>query len=72
MTQMLEQAFAEVSKWPENEQDAFAALIFEELASERRWEQLFTSSHDLLAALAQEALAEHRAGHTQPLDVDTL
>ena len=72
MTQMLEQAFAEVAKLPEGEQDAFATWIFEELASEQRWAQSFASSHDLLTELAEEALAEHRAGRTQPLDVDQL
>jgi hypothetical protein len=39
-----------------------------ELASERRWEELFAGSHDLLADLAEQALAEHRAGQTEKLD----
>lgn len=72
MTQLLEQAFAEVAKLPDAEQDAFAAWIVEELASERQWLQSFAQSQDVLAHLAAEALAEHRAGHTQPLDVDQL
>lgn len=70
MTRMLEQAFAEVAKLPEAEQDAFASWIVEELASERRWSQSFAQSQDALAHLAEEALAEHRAGRTQPLDTD--
>ena len=44
----------------------------EELASERRWEELFSGSHDLLAELADHALAEHRAGRTEKLDPDKL
>ncbi len=72
MTHMLEEAFAEVAKLPEPEQDAFATWIFEELASEQRWSQSFAKSQDLLARLAEEALAEHREGRTQPLDVDQL
>ncbi len=72
MTQRLEEAFAEVAKLPEQEQDAFATWIFEELASEHRWAQSFGKSQNLLATLAEEALAEHRAGRTQPLDVDQL
>ncbi|MDP9314560.1 MAG: hypothetical protein M3R24_27395 [Chloroflexota bacterium] len=72
MTQRLEAAFAEVAKLPEPEQDAFAAWIIEELVSEHRWSQSFAKSQDLLATLAEEALAEHRAGRTQPLDVDQL
>lgn len=72
MTKLLEQAFAEVEQLPEPEQDAFAAWIFEELASERRWAHAFASSQDVLAALADEALAEHRAGLIQPLDPDQI
>jgi hypothetical protein len=33
---------------------------------------LFSRSPDLLSKLADEALAEHRAGKTKPLDPETL
>jgi hypothetical protein len=72
MTKLLEEAFAEASKLPEQEQDALAAVILEELASERRWDQAFADSADLLAQLAEQALAEHRAGKTQVLDPERL
>ena len=72
MTKLLEEAFAEASKLPEQEQDALAAVIFEELASERRWDQAFADSADLLAQLADQALAEHRAGKTHVLDPERL
>ena len=49
-----------------------AAVILEELASERRWDQAFADSADLLAQLADQALAEHRAGKTQVLDPERL
>ena len=68
MTKLLEEAFAEASKLPEQEQDALAAVILEELASERRWDQAFADSADFLAQLAEQALAEHRAGKTQVFD----
>ena len=45
-----------------------AAVILEELASERRWDQAFADFADLLAQLADQALAEHQAGKTQRLD----
>lgn len=61
-TKLLEEAFAEATKLPEREQDALAAMILEELASERRWEKAFAGSSDVLAQLADEALAEPRAG----------
>lgn len=72
MTKLLEEAFAEASKLPEQEQDALAAVILEELASERRWDQAFADSADLLAQLADQALAEHRAGKTHVLDPKRL
>ena len=43
-----------------------------ELESERRWDELFGRSHDLLERMAAEALAEHRAGLTVELDPDKL
>ena len=51
----------------QSEQDALAALVLEELASEERWSASFAESQDLLASLADEALAEHAAGQTKPL-----
>lgn len=67
MTQLLEQALSEVAKLPASEQDAVAALVIEELASERRWSSSFANSQDLLAKLAEEALAEYASGQTKPL-----
>lgn len=67
MTQLLEQALSEVAKLPASEQDAVAALVIEELASERRWSSSFANSQDLLAKLAEEALAEYASGRTKPL-----
>jgi hypothetical protein len=72
MTKLLQRAFEEASKLPEGEQDALGRILLEELASERRWEKLFAGSHDLLADLADQALAEHRAGQTKKLDPEKL
>jgi hypothetical protein len=72
MTNLLQKAFDEASKLPEAEQDALGRALLDELASERRWEELFAGSHDVLAGLADEALAEHRAGRTEKLDPDKL
>ena len=72
MTKLLQRAFDEASKLPDGEQDALGRILREELASERRWEELFAGSEDLLAELADQALAEHRAGRTEKLDPDKL
>ena len=66
MTQLLEKALNEVSKLPASEQDAVAAIVLEELASEQRWSESFAKSQDLLAKLAEKALADHAAGRTKP------
>ena len=67
MTHLLEKAFAKASRLPEREQDAIAEIVMAELASEGRWKGLFEGSQDVLTELAEEALAEHRAGKTKPL-----
>ena len=72
MTKLLQKAFDEASKLPEGEQDALGRILLKELASERRWEDLFAGSQDLLADLADQALAEHRAGRTEKLDPEKL
>ena len=72
MTELLEKAMAEAAKLPEEEQDAFAAWILGELESERRWDELFARSQDMLAEMAAEARREYRAGLTEPLDPDKL
>jgi hypothetical protein len=66
MTQLLEKALREVAKLPPSEQEAVAAILLEELASEQKWSELFAKSQDLLAQLAGEALAEDRSGKTKP------
>ena len=49
MTQLLEKALNAVAKLPPSEQDALAAILLEELASEKKWSELFAQSQDLLA-----------------------
>jgi hypothetical protein len=72
MTQLLEKAFAELGKLPDREQDALAAIILEEITSEQRWSQSFAKSQDVLAKLAEAALAEHAAGKTGPLNLGAV
>ena len=72
MTEALEKAFKQISKLPEEEQDTFAEWIIQELESEKRWNQLFEQSQDILEMLADEALQDFRDGKTQELDVDNL
>ena len=72
MTELLEQAIARLKTLSSSAQDAIAAMILEELEDEARWDEAFAKSQDVLAKLADEAMAEYRAGKTQVLDPDTL
>jgi hypothetical protein len=72
MATLLKKLIEETAKLPEPEQEAFAAFMLAELESERRWDELFARSQDLLARLAEDARQEYRAGRTEPLDLDKL
>lgn len=72
MTKLLEKAFKEASKLPEVEQNALAKWVMEELEAESKWQKAFAVSEDILDKLADEALAEHRAGRTKPLNLKDL
>lgn len=72
MTKLLEKALSEAAKLPAEDQDALADRVLEELASERRWTESFARSQDVLGRMANEALAEDRAGKTKPLEPDQL
>lgn len=72
MTKLLKEAFEQAAKLGNTEQDSVAQWILAELASEKRWGDSFHRSPDLLGTLAEEALAEHRAGRTRPLDPDSI
>jgi hypothetical protein len=72
MTELLERAIARLQNLPENEQNAIALIILEEIEEERRWDEAFSRSPDILAKLAASAMAEYRADKTQELDPETL
>jgi hypothetical protein len=72
MTELLEQAIARLKILAPNQQNAIAAMILEELEDETRWDEAFSSSPNVLAKLAAEAMNEYHAGKTQEFDPDTL
>ncbi|ACB53204.1 hypothetical protein cce_3856 [Crocosphaera subtropica ATCC 51142] len=47
-------------------------MILEEIEEERRWDNSFANSSDVLAKLANEAMAEYKTGKTEVLDPETL
>jgi len=67
MTNKLKEAFETAARLPIGEQDALAAAILEEIESDARWTASLAAHPEALERLADEALAEHRAGRTKPL-----
>jgi hypothetical protein len=72
MTQLLEQALAQLSKLSDSDQNAIAALILDELADEQRWQESFANSQDQLAVLAERARQEIQAGRVRDIGIDEL
>jgi hypothetical protein len=70
MTKLLEHAMAEVAKLPIDEQDQLAQLVLDTIEDDRRWDQAFASSQDLLSRMANEALEAHRSGAARAIDED--
>ena len=74
MSQLLQQAFERASELPQEQQDRFARLLLAELGSDRRWMELVCrpESEEMLGRMADEAMAAHGAGLTQPLNLEDL
>ncbi|MEW6216695.1 MAG: hypothetical protein AB1543_03335 [Candidatus Bipolaricaulota bacterium] len=71
-SKLLERAFSEAARLPEDDQRALAEWILEEIQSEQRWQEAFALSQPELRQLAGEARDEFRAKKTQPLDESVL
>jgi hypothetical protein len=67
MTQLLQRAIEEAQKLPGPAQDSIAALILEQIAADRAWDESFARSPDQLARLAQKAREDVAAGCVRPL-----
>ncbi len=69
MTKLLERAIAEASRLSDEEQDALAARILEEIDDEREWDRAFAATTDAqwdrLAAMARR---EIEAGGSKSLN----
>ena len=72
MTDMLEKAVSQAERLSEEQQDAIASLILDEIEDEARWDAAFARSPDVLERLAAEAEEEDRQGLTEELDPDAL
>lgn len=71
MTKLLKKAFDRVAALPEDEQDAIACIVLDEIEDEARWRASFAKSQGALAGLAKEARAEIARGDVLPVDPAT-
>jgi hypothetical protein len=67
VTSLLEKAFKEAAKLSDLEQNIIAKRVLDELSAEKKWEESFAESEDILSALADEALEDHKQGKTEHL-----
>jgi len=69
MTDLLQQAIAQLEKLPPDQQDAIAARVLAELQDEQAWEARFAATKDeqwdQMAAIVRQEIAK---GETVPLD----
>jgi hypothetical protein len=72
MTKRLEEAIERLRRLPEADQDSIAQIVFDELESERKWDELFTKSPEKLKRLGDQAWADYEAGKTDELDPEKL
>ena len=73
MGQLLERAIEEARKLSEEDQETLAWVMLEEIDDQRRWDELFSRPPSpALERMMEEALEDHRAGRTEPLDPEKI
>jgi hypothetical protein len=69
MTQLLQRAISELSKLPDDTQDALATRILADLEDEQAWDvQFAATTEEQWARLAEMAQREIAAGDSMPLE----
>lgn len=72
MTPLLKLAFEVAAKLSPVEQDVIGSRLLTEIAAEDSFDRAVAASAHELASMAATALAQYRAGQTEPLDVSRL
>ena len=70
MSQLLDHAVAETRKLTDEQQDAVAALMLQEIEDDRRWEDSFARSSGKLVALAARVVEQVRNGDCKTAGFD--
>ena len=72
MNRLLEKAIAAVSELPEEEQDAFAKRMLQEIGWEANWDSAFEKNPDKLDRLFEGAKGDIESGRVSELRPDDL
>jgi phage tail sheath protein FI len=70
MTALLKQAIEAAEKLSDAEQDALATRLLAEIAKEDEFDLALAQTGHKLVGMAEEALAELRAGRTKPIPAE--
>lgn len=68
MNKLLEKAFAEAARLPDEDQEALAKRMLADIEDECGWNERFAKSPEKLARLAERARERITAGETLPYD----
>ena len=69
MKKLLDSAFKEASTLPESQQDIFARFIIDEINSEKKFEDSFVETQDILSELADGTLDDFKNNQTEELNL---
>ena len=72
MTKLAAEMWEKLQELDDAEQDYHARRVLDEIESERRWDELFAKSQDVLEMLAREAQEDYEAGRTDELIPEKL
>ena len=68
MSKLLDEAYAAAKELPEQEQEAIGAWLLAEIDADRKWDELFAQSSEVIERMADKALEDHRRGLTRLLE----
>jgi hypothetical protein len=72
MTKLLENAIEQVQRLSSDEQDAIAAIILDEIADDRKWDETFARTQAQLSKIADKVREDIRSGKTRNMGIDEL
>ena len=72
MTKLLEEAFSVATHLPDTEQNIVAKWILSEIKSDKKWDEAFANSEDVLDKLFEEVSVAKTEKQIKPLELNNL